>query len=537
MNVMVKRLATGLVATSVFVATLAAAAADLRLVEAAKTRNREAVRSLLQESVDVNATQLDGASALAWAAHWNDLETAEILIRAGADSNLANDYGVTPLLLACGKGSSDMVQKLLNAGADPNAAQWMGVTPLMICSRSGNLDAVKLLLTHEADPRAKDNRRGQTALMWAAARQHLEVARLLLEYGAAINTATHMPAGLEQRMFLTYGVQRRDPTRPDTLGAEDIHPDPTSSMGGFTALMFAARQGDVAMGRLLVAAGADVNHFSPEYGSPLVVAAANGHESLSLFLLEQGANPNVEDVWGFTPLHYALREGIAAIGMSRRVIPSDRDWMRSNMGGLVESLLQHGADPNARVGDGIPPFDYPAFARTTGNSMPELRQPGATPFLLAAASLDAGLMRLLVAHGADPLLTTREGTTPLMVAAGMGRLEAFTTREEVMALDASRLAWELGSDVNASNQDGRTALAAAAYKGAEHIIQFLVDKGAALETKDRYGQTALSIALGIRPNINGNDKRFRGSSPHKRAANLLLSLGAKPIQDTPPTGQ
>ena len=299
LNVIVRRLATGLVAASVYVVTLAVAEADLRLLEAAKTRNREAVRTLLQENVDVNTTQLDGASALAWATHWNDLETAEILIRAGADANLANDYGVTPLLLACGKGSSDMVQKLLNAGANPNAAQWMGVTPLMICSRSGKLDAVKLLLTHDADTRAKDTRRGQTALMWATSRQHHEVARLLLEYGAAINAATHAPAGFEQRMFLTYGVQRRDPTRPDTIGAEDIHLDPTSSMGGFTALMFAARRGDVDLARVLIAAGADINHLSPEYGSSLVVAAVNGHEPFSLFLLEQGANPNVEDVLGF----------------------------------------------------------------------------------------------------------------------------------------------------------------------------------------------------------------------------------------------
>ncbi len=534
------------------VATLAAAEGDLRLVEAAKSRDREAVRSLLQQQADVNAPQPDGATALAWAAHWNDLETADLLLRAGADVNAANDYGMTPLALACSKGSAAMVEKLLQAGADPNAAQWTGVTPLMACARAGSADAVKSLLARHADVNAadvnadvnaKDTRRGQTGLMWAVAQQHVEVVRLLIEQGADVNAKSHMPGGFTPLQFLTYGVRRRDPSGPDKLEPGDVHPDPSSSRGGFTALMFAARQGDVDSARLLVDAGANVNAVAPDYGSALVVAASSGHEPVALFLLEKGADPNGTDIWGFAPLHYALADGITAIGMSRKRIPTDRYWLRSNMPELVNALLEQGANPNARVGKGFPPFNYPAFVRTTGNSMPQIRQPGATPFLLAAASFDARLMRLLHSHGADPLQTTDEGTTPLMVAAGMGRLDDLTGEEEKMVLEAVNLAVELGGDVNAANvnaayvkaayintanQDGRTALAAAAYLGVNSVIQFLTDQGVDLEATDRYGQTALSIAQGVSPKIKGNDKRFRRGRPRKDTAALLLKLGATP---------
>ncbi len=521
------------------VATLAAED-DLRLVEAAKNSDREAVRSLLQQQVDVNTPQPDGATALAWAAYRNDLETTDLLIHAGADVNAANDYGMTPLALACSKGSAAMVGKLLQAGADPNAAQWTGVTPLMTCARAGSADAVKSLLARQADVNAKDTRRGQTGLMWAVAQQHTEVVRLLIEQGADVNVKTHMPGGFTPLQFLTYGVRRRDPSGPDKLEPGDVHPNPSSSRGGFTALMFAARQGDMDSARLLVDAGANVNAFSPDYGSALVVAASSGHEPVALFLLEKGADPNGTDIWEFAPLHYALADGITAIGMSRKRIPTDRYWLRSNMPELVRSLLEQGANPNARVGKGFPPFNYPAFVRTTGNSMPQIRQPGATPFLLAAASFDARLMRLLHSHGADPLQTTDEGTTPLMVAAGMGRLDDLTGEEKKMALEAVKLAVELGGDVNAvnvnaSNQDGRTALAAAAYLGVISIIQFLADQGADLEAADRYGQTALSIAQGIPPKIKGNDKRFRRGRPRKDTAALLLKLGATPRR-APATG-
>jgi ankyrin repeat protein len=518
------------------------AAGDLRLAEAARDRNHAAVVALLSEKVDVNAPQADGTTALAWAAHWEDVEILERLLRAGADPNRATDYGVTPLSLACGKGNAVIVDKLLKAGANPDIAQWNGETPLMTCARTGDVSAVKLLLSRGADVNAS-TRRGQTALMWAAAERHPDVVAALIQSKANVNAKSHVLGGFEPATYITYGIHEHAPeNEKDLAGSRNsdgemmqVHQDPATSKGGFTALMFAAQQGDLESSRRLLEAGANVNEASPEYGSALVMATASGHQKVAEFLLEAGADANLADGFGIFPLHYALQEGIALLASSRSRIPTDSEWIRPNMPGLVKVLLEHGADPNVRIGKGFPPFDHPTYQRTTGNSMPQLRQPGASAFLLAAATYDADLMRLLVSKGADPRLATEDGTTPLMVATGMGRYDEFSSEEEQRAFQAVQLAVELGADINAANNGGRTALHGAAYMGSNAMIELLVKSGANLETKDKYGQSALSIAEG-RSAGDGLDKRFRGPRPHKSAAELLLKLGAVPLPPRPPRG-
>ncbi len=506
---------------------------DLRLAEAVKSRDWATALALLEQHVDVNAAQLDGTTALAWAARWDDLRMADLLIRSGADPNLANDYGVTPLSLACTNRSHTMAEKLLEGGADPNAARWSGATPLMVCARTGNADAVRALLEHGADVN-RATRRGQTALMWAAAQKRPEIVRMLIARGADVDAASHLTEGFQPLLYATFGVHEHVPGRMGRRDAEDFHRDPVSSKGGFTPLMFASMHGDLETARMLLEAGADLDSATPDYGNALLVAAANGYETLALFLLEQGANPNLTDGWGLTPLHYAVREGSAAIGMARGRIPTDEEWIFPNMPDLLQALLARGADPNARIGKGFPPFNYPPFARADINNMPHLRQPGATPFLLAAASGDVAAMQTLVRAGANPLLATQDGVTPLIVAAGLGQLEDRTPAEEANALEAVQLAVELGVDVNAADKDGQTALHGAAYRGANAIIEFLVSRGARLDPKDRYGQTPLSIAQGDPSGfVDRRDKRYRGSAnEHKSTAELLLRLGATPVTRT-----
>jgi uncharacterized protein len=492
MNVKVRKLGIWWLAPLLSIAGFAATGGDLRLVDAAKSRNHEVVRSLLQQHVDVNAPQADGATALAWAAHWDDMETAELLIRAGANVNAANSYGVTPLALACTNESAAMVERLLKAGADANGAP-AGTPALMVAARTGNVAIVNSLLAHGANVNAKESAHAQTALMWAVAEKHPEAAKLLIEHGA------------------------------------DVH---AHSASGFTPLLFAAQQGDVESARTLLEAGANVNDAAPEDGSVLVVATHSGHEPLALFLLEKGADPNATDAYGITALHYALLKGLARVSGVRPISGAGYLY-RPNMPDLVRALLEHGANPNIRVAK------FPPMPNTRQFKPIDLTPVGATPFLLAAASYDAGIMRLLAAHGADPLLTDQAKNTPLIIAAGFaeGITHAVDRRQQddKDALEAVRAAVELGGDVNATNDIGDAAIHGAAYVGANDIVQFLAEKGAKIDAENVYGQTAWTIAAEVMTPGVAKDKDLRPRNSHLDTADLLVKLGAKPINT--PEGQ
>ena len=498
------------------------------LVKAVKERDSEAVRSLLKQHVDVNVPQADGATALAWAVYWDDLETAELLIRASANVNAANDYGVTPLSLACTNGNTAMIERLLAAGANANAAQWTGETPLMTCARGGNVEGVKSLLARGADVNAKETRRGQTPLMWAVVQKHPEVTRVLIDHGASVNAKSHPLPDFQPITYAVYGANRRVPGTLARLDPVDASSEAASPGGGFTPLMFAARAGDLDSARMLLAAGANVNETTPKNGNALVIASASGHEALAILLLEHGADSNAVDARGVTALHYAVRMGMEAInGVPLK--SSRLPW--PDMPYLVKALLAHGANPNARIAIEYP-FSSDAYF------VPSIGVAGATPFFLAAAAADVEVMRALVAGGADPWLATKENTTPLMVAAGVGRVEDRSEEETKKALEAVKLAVELGSDVNATNDLGKTALHGAAFTGANAIIQFLVEKGAKLDTKNIFGETALIIALGDPDQMVSLYRAKYGGSVragdivhviHNSSAELLLKLGATPL--------
>jgi ankyrin repeat protein len=422
-------------------ASASAAEDGLRLVAAARARDRAMVRTLLQQGIPVNGRQMDGATALHWAAHWDDLEIAEALIAAGADVNAANELGATPLQLACINGSAAMVSRLLARGARANdAVTKTGATALMACARSGSVEAVRALLAHGARPDAAEAFKGQTALMWAVVENHPQIVRTLVEGGANARAR---------------------------------------SKGGFTAMLFAAQQGNLESAAILLAAGADVNEPAPDGLTPLLVAVESGHAAFASFLLDKGAHVDANTA-GRTALH-------AAVQAARPDI--------------VAELLARGANPNARLTRRLPRV----AGELAGGPVSMI---GATPFWLAAKFADSRLMRLLVDNGADPLLPSNDGTTPLMVAAGIGSVdgqdrygnllfESDLSKREHEDLEAVTFALAHGGDVNAVNQHGQTAMHGAAYMGSNAIVRLLAQHGATLDIVDKYGQTPLVIAEGI----------------------------------------
>jgi ankyrin repeat protein len=426
-----------------------------RLVNAVKQQDHSAVAAILQQGSDVNAPVADGATALHWAAHRDNLDIASLLVGAGANPNAVTDQGVTALALACINRSVRMAELLLKAGANPNAALETGETALMTAAWTGNADLVRLLLAHGASPNAKRSWNGQTALMWAASKGHSDVIRQLVTSGADVHAKT------------------RD---------------------GFTPLHFAARNGDQKSAQLLLAAGSPINETASDGSVPLVVATVRGHSAFAAFLLTMGANPNASGT-GHTALHWAAgRWNTELTGTTGIDTQASREWaalagVPSGKLELIHALLAHGADPNARLEK--LPFHY-GYSQGVGQKRKMLV--GATPFLIAAMSADVGVMRLLASNGADPRLVTQDGTTPLMVAAGLGRALGESRASDEETLRAVELAFVLGNDVHAVNDAGQTALHGAAHIRFNALIQILVNQGANVNVKDKRGDTPLMVA-------------------------------------------
>jgi ankyrin repeat protein len=521
---------------------LFATAAD-DFVLAAKQRDANTIRELIQGKADVNSTLADGSTALAWAVHNNDNGMVKTLLEAGADTKLANEYGVSPLHLACSNQNVELVSVLLKAGADPDAATWSGETALMSCANSGVAQAVKEMLSSGANPNLKESRQDQTALMWAAAEDHPDVIKALIEGGADVNAKSRLIPASEP--FIVKVPSSFGQNFPKTVRFR-------KESGGFTPLMFAAQKGGVETARLLIEAGADVNYATREEGSALVVATAAGHQDFALLLLDNGADPNAKDGWGIRPLHYAVHEGVLIMNGYARTNTDHLGWERRNMPELVEALLDAGADPEARVESSFSFLDH-KFIR--GNEdPPQIDIIGATPLLLAAASGDTASMRILVEKGqADKKARTDSGATLFMLAAGSGA--EMGVRDEKKALEAAKLALAMGDvDVNAQltnddavngpgtgKIDGRTAAHFAAYLGWKDMIKFLAENGANLDVADRYGQTPLMIAMGDPEAryyrnipVGRYDDRYRrpSNNPNKAMVETLLQAGAKPFAGT-----
>ena len=472
---------SGWAAAWLLMSTSVVAATDAPLADAAEKRDQTRIQSLLEQSVDVNASQVDGMTALHWTALHDDLTTARLLVQAGADANWTNRYGVTPLTLASTNGNGPLVELLLKAGADPNTTLPGGETALMIASRTGRLGPVQALLAEGADVHAKVQGMGrqagaganaflarmadptifdfeakteQTALVWAAAEGHAEVVTALIQ------------AGAEFEMTLE---------------------------SGFTPLLFAVRQGHADVVRTLVQAGVDVNQViepgrawqHPGYeallksgATPLHVAVENGHFELATYLLDVGADPDAADPTGYTALH--------AIAGTRRVPLGDANPPPEGSGSMtsldfVKEMAARDANLNARMRTGVPPHVDPIG-------------PGTTPFLVAVQTADVELMKTFATLGADPRVKSLDNATALMLA---GR----RTGTEDDVVQTMEMLLGLGIDINAVDSNGETAMHMAAYRNRADTIRFLADKGANIDVwnqGNRYGWTPLAIAVGYR---------------------------------------
>ena len=467
----------------------AAPTTDSRLAIAASRRDVPVVRALLAQKVDVNAPDGLGTPALHWAVRVDDVDMAKLLIGAGADAKLANRYGVTPLSLAASAGNPAMLRVLLDAGANANAVDPAGETMLMIASRVGVLDAVKVLLERGAVADTKDAQFQQTALMVAVREGHPEIVKLLIEVGADVNAKTR--TGQTPGWVLPNSV----PGFGHGVGIVRGGLPPRGSRqpipGALTPLLYAARDGRLEAAKILVAAKARVNETDANGITPLIMAIVNNRVDVARFLLENGADIQAADWYGRTPLWAAIETRNMDVDNATFENSIDREPYL----GLIQTLLERGANPNIRMKE-VPPIRR-TFLRTTG-SLEWVDFTGQTPFLTAARAADLAVMRLLLKHGADPKVGTFEGTTPLMAAAGINWVFNQTFDEGTAArLEAVKLCFDLGNDVNAVNSMGLTALHGAANRGSDDIIQFLVDKGAKLDVKDKEGRTPLTWAEGV----------------------------------------
>ncbi|MCY4076832.1 MAG: ankyrin repeat domain-containing protein [Acidobacteria bacterium] len=478
----------------------AGAASDSPLADAAENRDRGAVRALAATEADPDAPQADGATALAWAAHWDDVDIADLLLRAGASPDAANDLGVTPLMLASANGSTAMAERLLAAGADPNAGRPAGETALMMGARAGAASVVRLLIAAGADVDPATHG-GHTALMFAAAERHPRVVTLLAEVGADVGARTRVRTRQGRPIVREAIVLSPSEAVNPAVLPRDGDRDPPRPEGGFTPLLHAVLAGDPEVVGVLLAAGANVDDAGPDGVTALMLALTKHRTSVARLLIERGADPRPAEA-GYTALHLAAATGQLAI---------------------AEMLLARGADPDARLERPqrlTNAFEIGVF---TSPGSGRLTQIGSTPFLVAAKSVDAAMMRLLAAAGADTGATTDDGTNALMLAAGLGKRAAtditYYDWTEAKAVEALTAGLELGLDIDAANDHGETALHAAAYHNANRAIRFLVDRGADLDAQNAARQTPLRIA-------EGHLICCTTFVRHAEAAAELLALGA-----------
>ena len=472
--------------------SLSAAGAGTTLIDAVKAGNRSAVRTLATRST-VNSTEADGMTALHWAVRADDADTVQLLLRAGANVNAANRYGITPLSLAATNGNAVVTRALLKAGANPNAPGPDGETLLMTAARAGSADVVNALLERGVNVNATEAWQGQTALMWAAAENHGAAIRALAAHGADMNLRS------KELNFPEY--------RYETNGMAVFQ----LPKGGWTALMYAARQNAMDAAAALADVHADLNATTRQEGTTaLQIAIINIHYDLANLLLEKGADPNVVDSSGMTAL-YAAVDMRAPANMLTRPEPKLRDSLDAV--GIVKSLLAHGANPNIQL-------KKPIIGRHQNLVGDGQLTEGATALARASKTSDIPVMKVLLDGGADATLALANRTTTAMLASS-------GAAPEPKVLEAVTLLIEHGVDVNAFNANGQTILHNAAQRGHNSVIEYVAQKGAKLDRRDKQGRTALDLALGAAGGARRPGRAAAAAQVNEKTAALLRQLMAK----------
>lgn len=436
------------------------AAVQSDVADAVMHGDRSSVRALLDKKADVNAAQIDGTTALQWAVRDNDLEMIDLLLKAGANVSAANQSGATPMQLAAMNGNTAIIERLIQAGADPNAPlSQTGDTALMMAARTGKMDAVTVLLDHGANVNTKETWGGTTALMWAVSERHPEVAKLLVAHGADVNAKSYFVPAASGRGFEGTAPA---PPKPDQKVEE-------FASGWMTPLMFAAREDDLESAGILIQAGADVNAVGADGKDALGLALFNGSYDVASLLIDSHANVNHADVQRFTPLFWAVDR------RNMETAPNFPWMVTTDPMPVIKKLLDAGANPNALV-----------------NSTPRARMREGSPRIVFATALmraafagDLELVKLLLAHGADPHIQSSDRETTLMAACGLAFINGYHRQKSpAERLEVVKLMVDLGEDVNHADSYGITPLMAAANLGDINIVRYLIDKGADLGAHD-----------------------------------------------------
>jgi ankyrin repeat protein len=537
---------------------------QLELVRAAEQDDRQRVAALLKKHVAPDCAPGDGTTALHWAAYNDDLALVKLLIGAGAKADARTRLrGLTPLHMAAESGDALLIDALLQAGAPADAQNESGTTPLMIASASGSTAAVIALLAHGADINAREKANGQTALFFAASRDRADVVRLLLTKGADAKVKTpvsklaRISVGPDGELLDDKKSAQGGTNSATSADKEALHPDAATAtadksakpvqpeekqaeaekapaakpydkvkdaygftaadrkkrvfgatqIGGLTALLVAAREGQVNAVSALLDAGDDVNQTSDtDHATPLILAIINGHYDLAQLLLDRGADPKAATTDGATALYAAIDVQWAPhTWYAQPVIVNEHATYLE----IVNALLAHGADPNAAIGKKL-------WFRSFANDETWFDVDGATPFLRAAMAGDLAAMKLLVEHGANPNQATKSGDTPLMAAAGVGWAAYWTQNAPYSRLDAVKFCLDRGAAVDAKDVKGYSALDGAAFRGDNETVTFLIAKGADVHAKTKDGDTVADLANGL----------FEHAVVHPETAALLERLGS-----------